>query len=143
MARLKGGRFNDKIVGTRFNDHISGGPGHDNLIGKTGNDTIKGDSGNDHIFGGKGADKLFGGSGHDVFKFNNGDGFGGDIVKDYVDGSDKFDIPSSLFVPTGANYSGPLGTGVIVTYHDVNGFDSGNFLVLGYSQAQFSLDDFI
>jgi Ca2+-binding RTX toxin-like protein len=143
MARLTGSRFNDRINGTKFRDKINGGDGNDHLNGKGGNDVVKGGNGNDHVSGGTGADHLFGGKGHDVFVFHNGDGFGGDIVKDYVDGADKFDIPSSLFVPTGQDYSGPLGTGVIVTYHDVNGINSGDFLVLGYSQAQFSLDDFI
>jgi Ca2+-binding RTX toxin-like protein len=143
MARFTGSRFNDRINGTRFRDNINGGAGNDHLNGKGGNDVVNGGAGNDHVSGGTGFDKLFGGKGHDVFQFHNGDGFGGDIVKDYVDGSDKFDIPSSVALPFGQAYSGPLGTGLIVTYHDANGINSGDFLVLGYSLAQFSLDDFI
>ena len=141
MAFFRGGRNNDRINGTRGRDHVVGGGGNDHLNGKGGSDLVSGGPGNDHVSGGTANDTLKGGTGRDVFVFHNGDGFG-DLVRDYVDGVDRFDIPTSVFLPSGQAYSGPEGTGLVVTYHDAAGFNSGSFLVLGYSLLQFSTDDF-
>jgi Ca2+-binding RTX toxin-like protein len=153
MARLKGTRFNDRIVGTRGRDTIDGGPGNDNLAGKNGNDTIKGGPGNDHITGGKGGDLLFGGSGRDVFKFAAGDSFfnlntnlWSDVVVGFQNGLDKFDLPVPLpgFV-TVTDFFAPLqgGAGAEVAYEDGAGFVVGRFFVPGYSSLLASVDDFI
>jgi hypothetical protein len=151
MARLRGGRFNDRIIGTRGRDTIDGGPGNDNLAGKNGNDTIKGGPGNDHITGGKGGDHLSGGSGRDIFKFAPGDGgFNGliwtDVVVGFQNGLDKFDVPVPLpgFV-TVSDFIAPLqgGPGAEVAYENGAGVVVGSFFVPGYSLALASVDDFI
>jgi Ca2+-binding RTX toxin-like protein len=148
MARIKGTRFDDRLHGTRHGDSIIGRGGHDVLNGRAGNDKINGGGGNDKISGDHGADVLIGGPGFDEFKFKAGDGFfvggsRGDIVKDYLEGVDKFDVPVSVMGGvSGAVYSGPEGAGLIVTYYD-NATPAGSFLVIGYGVGQFSLDDFI
>ena len=151
MARLKGTRFNDRIVGTRGRDTIDGGAGNDNLSGKGGNDVIKGGTGNDHIIGGKGGDLLFGGPGRDIFEFAAGDSFFNglvwtDVVVGSQNGLDKFDLPVPLpgFV-TVTDVFAPLqgGAGAEVAYENGAGVVIGAFFVPGYSLALASVDDFI
>lgn len=151
MARLKGTRFNDRIVGTRGRDTIDGGAGNDNLNGKGGNDVIKGGSGNDHIIGGKGADLLFGGPGRDVFKFApfdsiyNGLVFS-DVIVGFQNGVDKIDVPVPLpnFVIVTDAFA-PLqgGQGAAIDYYNGNGQLVGSFFVPGYSNFLATPDDFI
>ncbi len=95
---LSGGASNDSIYGGIGGDSLNGGSGNDYLAGNSGDDVLNGSTGDDDIVGGLGADDLIGGSGVDYFVFASVDdsttftGFGVDLVKDFIDGVDKFDM---------------------------------------------------
>ena len=59
----------------------------ENIIAGSGNDKIVGNDAANLIAGGKGNDTLTGGKGADVFEFASG--FGIDVIKDFVAGTDK------------------------------------------------------
>lgn len=153
MARIRGTRFNDNLRGTGFGDRIDGLQGNDHLTGRGGNDKLHGGSGRDLIFGGTGHDKLSGGSGPDVFKFNAGDGgFSAatgqwdDVITDYVDGVDHFDVPvASVTGVAISDFIAPTqgGAGAEVAYFNGAGQLVGSFFVVGYSSLIATLDDFI
>ena len=142
MTRFRGTSGNDRLLGTRNHDVIWGLGGNDYLKGNDGHDAIDGGSGNDHVFGGRGADILFGGSGRDIFVFKYGDGFH-DVVRDYVDGVDKIDIPDSAALHI-SRYPYPNGSSVEVSYSLDNVHILGRFVIRGYDlDLHFSTDDFI
>ncbi|MDB4043844.1 hypothetical protein N9507_06450, partial [Gammaproteobacteria bacterium] len=116
---LNGGSGMDAIYGGYDNDELIGGSGNDNLWGDDGNDLIYGDGstgessqdGDDRLFGGFGDDELYGRGGDDYLVGQNGSDIltGGegkdvfvltsysssdskDIIKDYVDGTDKIGL---------------------------------------------------
>jgi Ca2+-binding RTX toxin-like protein len=66
--------------------------------------SLTGSSGGDTLDGGAGADTLVGGVGADLFSFHSGQA-GGDVVSDFVAGSDKLQFvgysPGSTFVQIG------------------------------------------
>ncbi|HXG77963.1 MAG TPA: hypothetical protein VNJ31_01310, partial [Methyloceanibacter sp.] len=55
----------------------------------------------------------------------------GDVVFDYQDLFDKFDIPNTGFLPFGVEGVTPYGTGLLVTYFNFIGNPVGNFFVPG------------
>ena len=59
----------------------------ENIIAGSGNDKIVGNDAANLITGGAGNDTLTGGQGADVFDFATG--FGNDVIKDFVKGTDK------------------------------------------------------
>ena len=86
-------------------DTITGGSGADFLWGGSGNDTISGGNGNDVLVGEAGADRLTGGAGNDTLYGSAGggadgsvdtfvftSGWGTDVVFDFENGIDKFDM---------------------------------------------------
>ena len=87
---LAGGAGNDTLIGGAGRDTLYGGEGDDTLMGGGGNDALIGGAGADRLEGGAGDDFLLGGAGADVFVF--GEGFGRDVVKDFVSGLDRLDL---------------------------------------------------
>jgi Ca2+-binding RTX toxin-like protein/DUF971 family protein/acetolactate synthase small subunit len=112
---IRGGYDNDYIVGQSGNDILSGDSGddiiygdretgdnsddgNDILWGGLGNDELYGRGGDDYLIGQSGSDILWGGEGADVFvlaEYNNEGSK--DIIKDYVDGTDKIGLISIDF----------------------------------------------
>ncbi|MDF1716675.1 MAG: hypothetical protein P1U75_08420 [Antarcticimicrobium sp.] len=89
---IEGNRADNLIKGKGGNDKINGGAGDDEIYGNAGKDKIDGGKGDDLIAGGAGKDKLKGGDGDDVFEFNADTIVPTDVVLDYEDGSDTFNI---------------------------------------------------
>lgn len=114
--RLIGGAGADVIIGGGLADTLKGGAGFDRLIGETGNDEINGGKNRDIIVGGQGADTLTGGEGVDSFVYVNPKE-GGDRIKDFTPGEDRFFV-------YGSNFKGQL-------------FDSGdpNFFLTSRAQS--------
>ena len=79
---------------------MTGGSGRDRLYGDNGNDTLFGNQGQDILYGGAGDDFLDGGEESDRLIGNSGrDSFvveGGDLVYDYLDGTDKLELSNSI-----------------------------------------------
>lgn len=98
---LIGGDNADVIYGGQDADQISGEAGNDALFGNLGNDTLIGGAGNDTLEGGLGDDTLSGGDGTDIFRFDNDNTGGNDLIKGFTDG-DSLAIESSLVGPTGS-----------------------------------------
>ncbi len=73
------------LVGDAGNDTLTGGNAGDFLYGFSGSDTLNGGSGNDNLIGGTGDD--------DTFAF--GAGWGTDIVWDWQNGVEQFDLRGS------------------------------------------------
>jgi len=92
IERINGFTGNDTIdaTGATAGHSLNGGEGHDLLIGGAGNDTLLGGVGDDRLLGGGGNDFLVGGAGADVFVF--ADGFGRDLIRDFVNGTDRIDL---------------------------------------------------
>ena len=80
----------DLVIGGSGNDTVYGGDGNDDLRGGGGADALIGGNGNDTLAGGAGDDFLLGGAGADVFRF--ADGFGLDVVADFLSGTDRLDF---------------------------------------------------
>ncbi len=86
---------NDSIIGFIGADLIDGGTGNDTLVGLAGDDTLRGGTGDDVFFGDLGDDRLFGGAGRDRFLFT--EGFGKDVVEDFVAADDGIELQRELF----------------------------------------------
>jgi Ca2+-binding RTX toxin-like protein len=152
---LVGGAGNDSIYGGTGSDIIKGESGSDYISGGSGNDNINGSSGDDDIFGGLGADDMIGGSGVDYFVFATVDDsntfIGVDLVKDFIDGVDKFDFHT---IDANENLAGNqafrfIGTADFTTGNAgrirYDAFTSSNTTVIevevnGDRQADFTLD---
>ena len=82
------------LTGNEFNNAITGNNGANVLQGLAGDDTLSGQDGTDTLDGGAGQDFLTGGGGADTFRFTAaGDSAGaGDIITDFVSGTDKIDL---------------------------------------------------
>ena len=116
------------IVGDAGNDALTGGNAGDFLYGFSGNDTLNGGAGNDN---------LIGGAGTDTFAFSAG--WGTDIVWDWVDGSEHFNLQGSGATSFGdltvdQNYFGSgnayitFGTNHILVVGGANQISAGDFL---------------
>lgn len=92
---LSGGTGNDTLSGNAGSDTLNGDAGDDTLSGDAGNDTLNGGAGADILWGGAGINNLTGGTGADYFWFEASGSI--DYVKDYVDGTDKIVVGSSLY----------------------------------------------
>lgn len=90
---LYGNQGNDTIYGGQTEDSLYGGAGNDILIGDLGNDVLFGDKGNDTLTGSGGNDTLTGGDGSDVFTLGTSQGL--DQIKDFQDGIDKLQLPTT------------------------------------------------
>lgn len=116
-------------VGNALDNRLTGNAQGNYLLGGGGNDMLNGKGGNDVLFGEAGAD---------TFVFERGTG--GDVIGDFVAGTDKIDLSALGF----ADYQA-----VINSMHEVNGttaidLGSGDFIVInGVAQATLSAGDFI
>jgi Ca2+-binding RTX toxin-like protein len=105
-------------------ESVTGGSGGDLLIGDSGANALDGGAGNDQLRGNGGDDVLTGGAGDDVFIFADGDG--DDIVTDFQNGADRFDLSA---------------------VDDVDGFsdlaivDNGFTVTVDYGTGSFELDN--
>ena len=132
---LFGGSGDDLLFGGSENDTLFGGSNDDRLDGGSGNDLLGADSGADTLIGGAGNDTLTGGSGADVFVFAAG--FGSDVVTDFQDGTDRFDVrthPALSFselsvanVGGNATIQDGLGNAILVL-NAAGLLDAGDFL---------------
>jgi Ca2+-binding RTX toxin-like protein len=116
-------------VGNELDNHLTGNDVGNYLLGGAGNDVLNGKGGND---------VLFGESGADTFVFEHGTG--GDVIGDFLAGTDKIDLSAFGF----ANYQT-----VVNSMHEVNGttaidLGGGDFIVLnGVAEASLHAGDFI
>ena len=107
---IDGNAGNDTVVGMRGNDELFGSDGDDLIYGDNstgesqtdgndilwggfGDDELYGRGGDDYLIGQSGTDILTGGEGSDVFVLTSYSSSGSqDIIKDYVDGTDKIGL---------------------------------------------------
>lgn len=146
--RLAGTSADDNMSGFDGNDRISGGDGHDIIGGGDGDDTLRGDGGNDKLYGGAGNDELEGGQGDDAltgggdadtFKFQEQfNGWGSDVITDFVDGTDKIQIMDGFFaVDHSMLQITNTDEGALIEY------GTSSILLNGIAAADLSQDDFI
>jgi Ca2+-binding RTX toxin-like protein len=116
-------------VGNELDNHLTGNATGNYLLGGAGNDVLNGKGGNDVLFGEAGAD---------TFVFEHGTG--GDVIGDFLAGTDKIDLTAFGF----ANYQT-----LVNSMHEVNGttaidLGGGDFIVLnGVAEASLHAGDFI
>ncbi len=137
----------DLIAGTSGADTLTGDDGFDFLFGGGGNDNLNGGTGDDELRGGGGVDSLTGGDGADIFQYvatADGEagtdgvlptGITGDIVTDFVFGTDKFEINgfafgftnnnalvlnTNFFVENNFDGSPDLGADAYIVFDDTN-----------------------
>jgi Ca2+-binding RTX toxin-like protein len=100
-GEIKGGSGADILTGSKSDDDIlKGESGADILKGRGGDDTLLGGGGNDTITGGKGDDSLTGNGGNDIFVF--GKFQGNDVITDFQNNKDKFDLSAFGFASKAA-----------------------------------------
>lgn len=87
---ISGGNQSDLLSGRNDDDNLVGGGGGDIIRGGSGDDTLRGGNGADTLLGGRDDDQMFGGGGQDVFVFAPPAGY--DVVSDFKDGADRFDV---------------------------------------------------
>ena len=115
-------------VGNDLNNRITGSASANWLLGGAGNDTLNGGAGNDVLFGEAGAD---------TFVFTQGTG--GDVIGDFVAGTDRIDLSAY----------GLTWQTVINSMHENGGttaidLGNGDFIVLnGVARSALSQSDFI
>ena len=88
----------------------------ENIIAGSGNDKIVGNDAANLISGGKGNDTLTGGKGADVFEF--APGFGTDIIKDFVKGTDKLkftEASSNLLINPASIKAANVGSDIVIS----------------------------
>jgi Ca2+-binding RTX toxin-like protein len=104
-----GNELDNQITGSTTGNYLLGGAGNDRLNGKAGEDV------------------LFGEAGADIFVFESGTG--GDVIGDFVRGTDRIDLSAfgfasfaavqANFSQVGANGAINLGNGDFVVLHNV------------------------
>jgi Ca2+-binding RTX toxin-like protein len=99
-----GNALDNRIAGNSGNNALNGGSGADSLRGRGGNDT------------------LTGGGGADDFVFGDGDGF--DIVTDFQNGSDRFDLKA---------------VAAVATFADLAVIDNGPTVTVDYGTGSFAI----
>ncbi len=116
-------------VGNELNNRITGSASSNWLLGGAGNDVLNGRGGND---------VLFGESGADIFVFERGTG--GDVVGDFVAGTDRIDLSAygfTSFAQVQAVLGEQDGTAFLT-------LGNGDMVVLnGVARATLSAGDFI
>jgi len=116
-------------VGNELNNRITGSASSNWLLGGAGNDVLNGRGGND---------VLFGESGADIFVFERGTG--GDVVGDFVAGTDRIDLSAygfTSFAQVQAVLGEQDGTAFLT-------LGNGDMVVLnGVARAALSAGDFI
>ena len=95
-AHLAGGAGNNTIDAsgaTKIETKLTGGAGNDILMGSQMSDSIYGGAGKDVLYGEMGRDTLVGGAKADIFVLESA--MGTDIIEDFQDGMDLFNLPES------------------------------------------------
>lgn len=102
-GRADGGDGNDVVTGNiDGDDTLFGSLGNDALFGRGGADIVSGGSGNDSIYGQGGNDALTGGDGADGFFYvSQAAGVDADVISDFVSGTDRIYLKSSVFTGLG------------------------------------------
>ena len=88
----------------------------ENIIAGSGNDKIVGNDAANLIAGGKGNDTLTGGKGADVFEFASG--FGIDVIKDFVAGTDKLkftEASSNVLINPASIKAANVGSDIVIS----------------------------
>jgi Ca2+-binding RTX toxin-like protein len=118
-------------VGNELNNNLTGNAIGNFLLGGIGNDRLNGMEGNDVLFGEAGAD---------TFVFGFGANMGGDVIGDFLRGTDKIDVSAyrfSSFAELQTRFSQVGNNGAI-------SLSPGNFIVLnGVTMSQLTAADFI
>ncbi len=138
---IYGGDGNDSVGGGDDNDFIFGGTGNDFLAGGNGNDRIFGEEGDDRLNGGAGNDTLTGGSGADRFVFNAFTRGEVDVVTDWENGVDRFQMHGISGATLSARFSS-------LTFANVSGgvaidYQGHRIIVQGATVGNFDQSDFI
>jgi Ca2+-binding RTX toxin-like protein len=103
---------NDLLAGRDGNDQLKGGEGNDSLIGGNNDDNLQGDNGNDVLIGGVGSDTLIGNTGSDIFTLESV--LGTDVINDFSNGIDLFDLSASLGFSNLSITNNALGTATLI-----------------------------
>ncbi len=133
--RIRGNRDNDLMIGGTGSDSLFGGANADTLQGGDDKDYLLGESGNDRLDGGLGNDKLSGGSGTDVFVFKPGYGF--DLVNDFEDGVDVFDLTDFAFTNMSDLYLSETGSAVRISFGNGDVLYVDNTSLTNFQDADF------
>ena len=88
-------------TGNGANNALTGNTGNNVLSGGAGFDTLDGADGNDTLLGGSGSDQIRGGAGSDRFRFDSAAEASGDVILDFVSGTDRIDL-SRIDADTGS-----------------------------------------
>src|SRR5262249_25555398 len=112
----------DLLDGGNDGDVLFAGEGNDTLKGGAGGDSLDGGTGNDILDGGAGIDVLWGDAGADTFFFAQPSD-GGDVVRDFVSGTDKIGIDHVGF---GLGFTGSLPAAM---------FETGNGLPTNFTAS--------
>jgi Ca2+-binding RTX toxin-like protein len=124
------------ITGSAFNDILGMDSGANRLEGGAGADRLFGGGGNDVLIGGTGNDELNGGTGADRFVFSSL-GWGADVVTDFQDGQDLFDLRGTGLTFASLSFVAQ-GGGTLIT---VSG--GGSILVAGVATGLLGTADFL
>lgn len=119
----------ENIIASAYNDMVMGGEGFNNLYGHLGDDTIG---------GGLGYDFLNGGAGADIFVME--EGWEKERVRDFEDGTDKFDISDM-----GVSAADAVAMASVFNTSDVAiDFGNGDILIVDNTAlSDITVDDFI
>lgn len=138
---LYAGDGNDSVGAGDDDDFIFGGAGNDFLGGGNGNDSILGESGDDRLNGGAGNDTLTGGAGADRFIFNTFAAGEVDVVTDWENGVDRFQVHGIPGSSLAARFNAMTFTNVIGGVQIE--YQGHRIIVEGASVNQFDVSDFI
>lgn len=145
---LTGGAGDDAALLGPGNDSYSAGDGNNLVRGAEGNDVVTSGAGADTLFGGQGNDQLAAGAGNDIIYGNfDGDTLNGDDGNDTIFGGHENDV---LFGGAGDDsliggrdddtMTGGAGADTYSLW--AYGINSGNDLILGFSQTEGDKIDF-
>jgi Ca2+-binding RTX toxin-like protein len=128
----------ENAIGGFGADTIKGNSAANVLYGRGGADSLNGGTGNDRLIGEQGDDTLTGGAGADIFVFTGAGG--GDIITDFVVGTDKIDLSAFgsfiSIVQSGADAVVTFVTGVFTRVKNVaaSALTGDNFIGLTAAQ---------
>jgi serralysin len=97
----------DSGTGDAGDDYFILGDGNDFAFGGLGTDVVIAGGGDDRMDGGLGQDYLWGGAGADLFELTNGSGT--EVVYDFVQGTDRIRVVSTMYASFAAVNAGHIG----------------------------------